>query len=146
MEVRKSSNRVISISQVPNVYRGVLIIISSNQELSWDLRVPLETCASSLCLLLILIMILAATSNVIKIIIRNSLTLERWLSKVENSFVCFKIPDDNLAIFTGTCQNMRDDLIPTDRCNLGTLMVVGGAWLENIGLLDIVAYVLDKDF
>lgn len=93
MDVIECGNRVAWVTKIPNIDGRVLVIVISDDKLSWNLRIPhhLSFFRSTwlLCLL---------TS---KVVIHTS-GARGWLGEVEDRLVDFEVPNDNFAVFTGT--------------------------------------------
>jgi len=115
VEVLERRHWVVWLPQVPNLEARVLVVVIGHHELSWDLRVPCQTCLSQDWLLG-----LAALRPLIVKVIKVVILLGQLLGgfgEVEYGFVDLKIPHDDLPVLRGASQYVRDHSVPADRGN-----------------------------
>ena len=137
MDVRKSCNRIVWVTQVPHIDDWILVVIIGDHKLQWNLRVPKHLGffgGRHGGLLFVLIKVAQ---------VWHALTR---LHKLENWLWLLQVPNNNFSIFACTCQNMWDNSIPADRCNSMTFMEVWLTRLELCWLLDILRDILYEDF
>lgn len=117
MEVCESSDRILRVSQIPHIKRRALAVIVGNQELSRDLGVPNDVSLSQNWLrgLLLTLRSLPITKIVRVIVLLRLVNGLGWLCEVEDSLAHLQVPDNNLAVLTGTGKDVGDNSIPTDR-------------------------------
>jgi hypothetical protein len=82
MKILVSCDRVVWLSQIPDLQARVLIVIISNHELCRNFRVPCHACLSKNRLLALSLRWSFITTKVIKIVVILCHLL-RWLCEVE---------------------------------------------------------------
>ena len=125
MDVLEGRNWIVGLSQIPNVEAWILIIVITDYKLSRNLRVPHHTCLFRALRLLLLIWIIEIALSSAGI----------WLLELEDGLGSLQIPNHNLAVLTGTSQNVWHNSIPADRRDVGALVEIRLSWLEFDGLL-----------
>lgn len=135
MNIIEGGNWVVRITKIPNVNGWVLVVIVGDDELRGDLWVPHHL---RLPHGLSLILVLLAE------VVLGTTRVAGWLREVENRFVNLEIPDDDLPVFTGTCENVWDNSVPADGGDTRTFVIVGNTWLEDVWLLHVGTDVLDE--
>jgi hypothetical protein len=126
MKVFESFNWILWISEIPNIEPWVSIVIIGDNKLSWYHRIPHHLGLFQLYRLSFWLVRLR-----IEVVVLWNLVLTLvWLHKLENRFALLQVPNNNFSIFRSTCQNMRHNSIPANRCDSMALVKVGLAGFE----------------
>lgn len=113
VEVLEGGHWVLGVSEIPDLERGVLIVIIGNEELGWDLWVPNHAGLSAHWLLRLGLGSLVVSKVVEVVLLLLILVLTR-LREREDALADLQVPHHDLPVLTRTSQNVRHDPVPAD--------------------------------